>query len=71
MNTQALINETADVLRQHSPELADAWTNAPTSWKRIDLAHAVAAGYVSNGEDDVHPVASVVLRAAYLLREAA
>ena len=61
-----LIQDAANLIADYNPALAVAFRNQPA--QRINLAMAFAAGF--SGED-VHPVASLVIRAAYLDRETA
>ena len=62
-----LVEQTAQLLEGFSQELASAWRTQP--FRRVDLAHAFAAGFVNDPSEDVHPTAMVVLEAAYRDRE--
>ncbi len=67
-NTTDIINSAAALIAKYNPTLADCFRNEP--FRRVNLALAFAAGFKRNEHDDVHPVASLILRVAYADREA-
>ena len=62
--TEELIEDTATLIAEYNPQLADAWRSKP--FKRVDLAYAFARGFVKNEEDDINPIASIVIQASLL-----
>lgn len=63
-----LINETAALIRQYNPRLAEAFINQP--FRRVDLAQAFSRGFADSIGGDIHPAANAVLRVAYADRDA-
>ena len=59
----ALAIETAALIAEYNPAAAAAYLAKP--FHRVTLALAFARGFGRTGDDDVHPVAAVVLRSAY------
>lgn len=54
--------ETADVIRQYNPALAERWLRDP--FARVDIARAFAAGFKPDKYGDLPTVAWVVIRAS-------
>jgi len=62
-----LIKETAAMIASYNPALAKAFASDP--FRRVDLAHAFAAGFVRADHDDPHPAGLVAVKVAYFDRE--
>jgi hypothetical protein len=62
-----IIKSAADLIASYNPKLAECFRTQPL--RRVDLAFAFAAGFKTNEYRDVHPVASLVIRAACADRE--
>jgi hypothetical protein len=68
MNTPAshneLIKETADLIRQYDPALANLWLTQP--FQRVGMAIAFANGFLHTGKKlgIDHPAAKVVMKVA-------
>ena len=63
-----IITEAAAIIRKYNPRLAAEFIASP--FRRVDLAHAFARGFVKNESDDVHPLGSLVIRVALADRQA-
>ena len=63
----SLITNTAAIIANYNPTLANLFINQPL--RRVDLAYAFAAGFNKNEYGDIHPVAMLVIRAAYFDRD--
>lgn len=62
-----VINEAFETINEYSPLLAHKWLNEP--FNRFTIAQAFAQLLMKNPEDDIHPVANVILKIALLDRE--
>ncbi len=64
----AAITEAAALIEQYNPKLAYCFRAEP--FRRIDLAHAFAAGFKTNEHGDAPEICHLILRVAYADRDA-
>jgi hypothetical protein len=64
---QSIISNAAAIIANYNPTLASLFIAQPL--RRVDLAFAFAAGFTKNEYGDIHPSASLVIRAALCDRE--
>jgi len=62
-----IITNAAAIIANYNPTLADLFIAQPL--RRVDLAFAFAAGFAENEYGDIHPTASLIIRAALCDRE--
>ena len=63
----SIITNAAAIIANYNPTLASMFIAQPL--RRVDYAYAFAAGFAKKPTDDIHPVASLVIRAALCDRE--
>lgn len=56
------ISTASDAIADFNPQLAEVFRDQP--FQRVNAAKAFAAGFAKNPEDDIHPVAALVLEIA-------